>query len=82
MSESELTNAIFDYFDLKRKERELMGDYEKWKPVYEQYLEAWARLRGIYEREAQRRSFAFGNASIDNPNVTREMIDAAASGQP
>ncbi len=30
------------------------------------------------EMEAQRRSFAFGNANIDNPNVTREMIDQAA----
>jgi hypothetical protein len=30
------------------------------------------------EREAQRRSFAYGNAVIDNPNVTREMVDAAA----
>jgi hypothetical protein len=30
------------------------------------------------EREAQRRSFAFGNANIDNPNVTRAMIDRAA----
>lgn len=30
------------------------------------------------EKEAQRRSFAFGNANIDNPNVTREMIDEAA----
>ena len=30
------------------------------------------------EREAQRRSFAFGNANIDNPNVTREMVDRAA----
>lgn len=30
------------------------------------------------EREQQRRSFAFGNANIDNPNVTREAVDAAA----
>lgn len=28
--------------------------------------------------EEQRRSFAYGNAVIDNPNVTREMVDAAA----
>lgn len=31
------------------------------------------------EREAQRRSFAYGNVAIDNPNVTREHINAAAS---
>ncbi len=30
------------------------------------------------EREEQRRSFAFGNANIENPLVTREMVDAAA----
>ena len=30
------------------------------------------------EQEAQRRSFAFGNANIDNPDVTREMVDEAA----
>jgi hypothetical protein len=30
------------------------------------------------EREEQRRSFAFGNANIDNPDVTREIVDAAA----
>lgn len=30
------------------------------------------------EREAQRRSFAFGNANIENPDVTREVIDRAA----
>ncbi len=30
------------------------------------------------EREAQRRSFAFGNASLSNPNVTREVVDEAA----
>lgn len=32
------------------------------------------------EREEQRRSFAHGNASISNPNVTRDMIDRAAEG--
>lgn len=30
------------------------------------------------QQEAQRRSFAFGNTSIENPNVTREMVDEAA----
>lgn len=30
------------------------------------------------EQEEQRRSFAFGNANIENPLVTREMIDAEA----
>jgi len=30
------------------------------------------------QREEQRRSFAYGNAKISNPSVTREMIDLAA----
>jgi hypothetical protein len=30
------------------------------------------------EKEAQRRSFAFGNANIENERVTREMVDRAA----
>jgi len=30
------------------------------------------------QQEAQRRSFAFGNVSIHNPNVTRELIDQVA----
>lgn len=30
------------------------------------------------EKEAQRRSFAYGNAHIENNRVTREMVDQAA----
>jgi hypothetical protein len=30
------------------------------------------------EREEQRRSFAYGNVAIENPQVTRAMIDEAA----
>lgn len=30
------------------------------------------------QKEAQRRSFAFGNANIENESVTREMVDQAA----
>ncbi len=35
-----------------------------------------ARTRPVSEaeREAQRRSFAYGNAKIENPDVTWEMI--------
>jgi hypothetical protein len=32
----------------------------------------------LSEREVQRRSFAFGNASISNPSITRADIDRAA----
>lgn len=30
------------------------------------------------EKEAQRRSFAYGNAHIENDRVTRQMVDEAA----
>lgn len=30
------------------------------------------------EREAQRRSFAFGNTNIENPRITRRTIDEQA----
>lgn len=30
------------------------------------------------EKEEQRRSFAYGNTSIENPLITREMVDCAA----
>jgi hypothetical protein len=30
------------------------------------------------EREAQRRSFAYGNTRIENSRITRELIDAQA----
>jgi hypothetical protein len=30
------------------------------------------------EKEEQRRSFAYGNIAIENPRITREMIDKAA----
>jgi hypothetical protein len=45
----------------------------------ERLLEA-AKYRPLTasEKEAQRRSFAFGNANIDNASVTREMVDQQA----
>jgi hypothetical protein len=30
------------------------------------------------EREEQRRSFAYGNTKIENPRITREMVDQEA----
>jgi hypothetical protein len=37
--------------------------------------EAKSRPFGADERQAQRRSFAYGNAKIENDLVTREMVD-------
>jgi hypothetical protein len=36
------------------------------------------------EKDEQRRSFAYGNTKIENPRITREMVDqeADALGQP
>ncbi len=31
------------------------------------------------DKEAQRRSFAYGNAHIENERVTRDMVDEAAA---
>ncbi len=30
------------------------------------------------EKEAQRRSFAYGNTNIENSRITRQMVDEAA----
>ena len=30
------------------------------------------------EKEEQRRSFVYGNIKIENPRITREMVDKAA----
>lgn len=32
----------------------------------------------VEDKEAQRRSFAYGNANIENDRVTKAMVDAAA----
>lgn len=36
------------------------------------------RVMSDAEKEAQRRSFAYGNAHIENERVTRAMVDRAA----
>ena len=36
------------------------------------------RVMSEAEKEAQRRSFAYGNAHIENARVTRAMVDRAA----
>ena len=44
-----------------------------------QELIEWARTRpfSAEERQAQRRSFAYGNTKIENDLITREMIAEA-----
>lgn len=34
------------------------------------------------QKEQQHRSFAYGNAAISNPDVTREMVDEVVDEQP
>lgn len=43
-------------------------------------LLAWAKTYEMTpeEREEQRRSFAYGNVKLSNPEVTREMVDKVA----
>ncbi len=42
-------------------------------------VEAAKRLQPTpAQKEQQRRSFAYGNTAFENPNITREMIDAEA----
>ena len=40
--------------------------------------EARHRVMTPEEKEEQRRSFAYGNTKIENPRITREMVDQAA----
>jgi hypothetical protein len=40
--------------------------------------EARNRVMTPEEKEEQRRSFAYGNTKIENPRITREMVDEAA----
>jgi len=45
----------------------------------EQLLEAAKAVPFTAEqKEEQRRSFAYGNTNIENPRITREMIDREA----
>jgi hypothetical protein len=45
----------------------------------EQLLEAAKNIPFTAEqKEEQRRSFAYGNTNIENPRITREMIDREA----
>ncbi len=39
---------------------------------------ARGRVMSDAEKEAQRRSFAYGNANIENARITRAMVDDAA----
>lgn len=48
-------------------------------PLVTKSLEQWYAEMTPAEKEAQRRSFAYGNAALHNPNVTREMIDEEAA---
>ena len=49
-------------------------------PTALEILIAKARLREFSpaEREAQRRSFAYGNTHIENPRITRQTVDEQA----
>ncbi len=45
----------------------------------QELLEAAKKIEmSAEQKEEQHRSFAYGNANIENPRVTREMVDKAA----
>jgi len=50
--------------------------------VGKKFEELLQRAKGVEmsdrDKEAQRRSFAFGNTNIENERITRKTIDAAA----
>ena len=53
----------------------------KTKPSLAESLEKASTYEMTDEkREEQRRSFAFGNANLANPNITREDVDRVADG--
>lgn len=48
-------------------------------PQFEALIEAAKKVELTPEqREKQRRSFAFGNTSYENDDITREMVDRQA----
>ena len=55
--------------------KDMAARYERAHADIAALLEENERLR---EREAQRRSFAYGNCNIENQNVTREVVDRVA----
>ena len=48
------------------------------KKLHELLTRARDMRMSAAEQEAQRRSFAYGNAHIENDRVTRAMVDEAA----
>ena len=59
--------------------RKALGKKLSTAPLHELIDQARAIKMTPAQKEAQRRSFAYGNLTIDNPAITREMVDAAAS---
>ncbi len=48
------------------------------KPLQQLLDEAKKTVQTPQEKEEQRRSFASGNSKIENPLITREMVDREA----
>lgn len=62
-----MTRQVFKELPLRNAELErLLDEARKLPPMTSE------------EREEQRRSWAYGNCAIENPNVTREMVDEVA----
>jgi len=58
--------------------KEFFGFSEADVTTLDEMIAACRKIRMTPEQEAeQRRSFAYGNCHIENPHVTREMVDEA-----
>lgn len=69
---------IVDGLFRRSSEPELMMEV-RMPPELEEMLAAARRVpMSSWDKEMQRRSFAYGNAHIENARATREMIDEAA----
>lgn len=71
-AEGESVHALCDALEA------YLNRYEPIEVGEEEYVNGYCEEMTESEREEQRRSFAFGNCSMSNPHVTREMIDRAA----
>lgn len=64
-------------YDLRKQRFKVLKPIN-WRSFLGQLGEHLTNLRHRWRWEAQRRSFAFGNVSMHNPAVTREVVDDAA----
>jgi hypothetical protein len=73
-----LDQSFCDMFGCAQKRRVQVGSQYMPNELQELLDAAKVRAFPASEREAQRRSFAYGNTRIENPRITRQMVDEQA----